>query len=91
MVKRRDRDGRDIAHLVLGFFTGVVITVLSFGVFGTAPDASERCERYERVMLAYRHCLQGAGKLQCRMTPDDFVEYYRVKHILEQCHGSQTD
>ena len=85
MGKNTHRDSRDYAHLALGFAAGLLLTVLSFELYETPADDTGRCERYQRVMTAYRHCLQGAGKLQCRMTPDDFVEYYRVKHILESC------
>ena len=32
---------------------------------------------------AYRACLASAGRSGCKMTPQDFVRYYELKHALE--------
>jgi len=37
----------------------------------------------EQEYAAYHHCMQQAGSLGCRMTPQDFVRYYQLKDQLE--------
>ena len=61
-----------IAAIILGF---VVIDK-----WQQPPDT----EKMQREYTAYRHCMQVAGKLQCHMTPQDFVRYYELKYKLEE-------
>jgi hypothetical protein len=80
---------RDYWHMLMGLILGMLIGVLS--VFIPVDGRATDCAALDREYTAYRHCLQSAGKMRCKMTPTDFLRYYEVQYALENCHGPTTD
>ena len=67
-----------IKHLLgtLAFVVIVVIIITEMGQYFIADPAALRFE-----LAAYRDCIEQAQR--CRMTPQDFIRYYELKHKLE--------
>lgn len=40
-------------------------------------------EEMQREYDGYRMCMAMASTVQCQMTPQDFVNYYDLKYVLE--------
>jgi len=67
-------------HYLAGIFTGFMLALL----LGAIIDMqTPNIEARQLEFTAYRHCLQAAGANRCKMTPQDFVRYYELKHQLE--------
>lgn len=59
-----------------GMLAGSLITIAEYDI-GSRQDLERRVD-------AYRMCMQSAGTTRCRMTPEDFVDYYDLQHRLLQ-------
>ena len=67
----------------LSFTAGFALCLLLFAFdVLQPPPANARAER-QLEFDAYRACLASAGRSGCKMTPQDFVRYYELKHALE--------
>lgn len=73
---------------LVGFFIVLFMLMMGFGLWKLAVVATEHYRApqisVEQEYQAYRHCLQSAGQMQCRMTPQDFVRYYELKELLDE-------
>ena len=55
-------------------------TIVTIGFYAIQPQTPEEMQQeYD----GYRMCMQMASKVQCQMTPRDFVNYYDLKYALE--------
>jgi hypothetical protein len=68
--------------MFLGFLLGVTITIVIWGVHQEL-DRPPIEEDYE----AYRVCIQ---KHDCIMTPEDYVNYYRIKWRLDEASREES-
>ncbi|MEE8323494.1 MAG: hypothetical protein V3R57_07725 [Candidatus Bathyarchaeia archaeon] len=70
------------------FFTGLLfgclITALFIGLMWAEPWIERDRERLQNELNAYRMCMLTAALHRCQMTPEDFVRYWEIKHLLEE-------
>ncbi len=69
---------------MFGLLAGSMLTIYSYDLTKEPP-----IEKLKLELAAYRHCLDQASKMQCRMTPQDFVRYYELKYQLEAANEGQ--
>ena len=63
--------------MAIGFVLGWMLSVPVW-LYWSTP------ENPELELAAYRECMVQAQR--CRMTPQDFIRYYELKHQLEKEH-----
>ena len=62
------------------FSTGVLVGIV--GVLLSPYGDSDTRAELQAVVDGHDLCMRSAGTTRCRMTPADFVEYYRAKNEL---------
>jgi len=73
---------KPLGLLYVGFLMGALADGASIRIFEYAIGADERHQaQLGRKYESYRTCIRLAD---CRMDPDDFIEYYELKHKLAQ-------
>lgn len=63
-----------------GVLTGIALTVFYILMQHPADEIKEM----ERRIDAYRLCMESAKTTRCKMTTEDFIDYYDLKHRLLQ-------
>ena len=67
-------------YQVTWFIVGVALGALIGYEHATSQDTAE----LQREASAYRMCMLTAALHRCEMTPQDFVRYWEIKHLLEE-------
>ena len=66
-----------IFGMMFGFLVGVIVTALLWPDYDDGPTLTEM----QNEFAAYSMCMESTN---CRMTPEDFIDYYDLKYRILQ-------